>query len=147
MVSVEAWEAAQETFLQKSKEFTALYDQFNVSRQQLPMMEIKGHYIFDGDKGKVSLAELFEGRPQLLLYHFMFASSMESWPDVSDVHFLQAMWEICPTCMHAIHLLSWSLKLKNTKSIWDGRCHGILLMAAASTGISALRWIRARYPG
>ena len=54
------------------KEFTRLRDALNAERRRLPMTEIDKQYAFEGRNGKASLLDLFEGRGQLLIYHFMF---------------------------------------------------------------------------
>lgn len=85
IVSPEEWNVAQQAFLEKEKTFTHQYDALNAERRRLPVMEIKKQYTFEGPGGKVSLVDLFEGRPQLLLYHFMFAPGVHGWPDAGCV--------------------------------------------------------------
>jgi len=63
--------------LKKEKEFTRTRDALNIDRRNLPMVEIDKEYVFDGPDGKVSLADIFEGRPQLIIYHFMFHPEWE----------------------------------------------------------------------
>ena len=58
--------------LKKEKEFTRLRDELSRQRRQLPWEEVEKQYIFDGPNGKVTLADLFDGRGQLIIYHFMF---------------------------------------------------------------------------
>ena len=72
IASREEWQAARVELLKKEKELTAARDALNVDRRNLPMVEIEKEYVFDGPDGKVSLREIFEGRPQLIVYHFMF---------------------------------------------------------------------------
>ncbi len=76
IVSSEDWLKAHEAFLAKEKGFTRQHDALNAERRLLPMEEIKKDYAFDGPEGKVSFLNLFEGRQQFLLYHFMFAPSV-----------------------------------------------------------------------
>jgi predicted dithiol-disulfide oxidoreductase (DUF899 family) len=59
--------------LKDEKEFTRLRDRISEQRRQLPWVKIDKNYTFDGPTGKVSLADMFDGRHQLLIYHFMFA--------------------------------------------------------------------------
>src|SRR5207247_2564345 len=66
------WLAARKELLIKEKELTRQRDALNIDRRNLPMVEIGKDYVFDGPKGKVRLIDLFEGRPQLIIYHFMF---------------------------------------------------------------------------
>jgi predicted dithiol-disulfide oxidoreductase (DUF899 family) len=72
IVSRDEWLAARQAFLAKAKKFTRQHDALNAERRRLPMVKIEKAYIFDGPNGKVSLLDLFEGRPQLIVYHFMF---------------------------------------------------------------------------
>jgi predicted dithiol-disulfide oxidoreductase (DUF899 family) len=66
------WEAARKDLLAKEKEFTKARDALNTERRRLPMVEIRKEYIFEGPDGPVKLVDLFEGRHQLIVYHFMF---------------------------------------------------------------------------
>lgn len=75
IVSEHQWQQAHEAFLKKEKEFTKQRDAFNAQRRQLPLTEVTKEYRFQGPDGEVSLLDLFEGRKQLLVYHFMFAQS------------------------------------------------------------------------
>src|SRR5260221_10865137 len=75
VVSREEWLEARKQFLAKEKEFTRLRDQLNQQRRELPWAKVEKEYLFDGPQGKETLAELFAGRSQLLIYHFMFHPS------------------------------------------------------------------------
>src|SRR5947209_9769851 len=66
------WRAARMELLKREKELTQARDALNTERRNLPMVEIDKDYTFDGPDGRVRLIELFEGRPQLIIYHFMF---------------------------------------------------------------------------
>jgi len=72
VVSHADWLAARKEFLAKEKEFTRLRDQLNRQRRELPWEEVEKDYAFDGPNGKQTLADLFAGRSQLIIYHFMF---------------------------------------------------------------------------
>jgi predicted dithiol-disulfide oxidoreductase (DUF899 family) len=72
VVSREEWLTARKQLLAKEKEFTRQRDALNAERRNLPMTEISKQYVFEGADGKASLLELFGGRSQLLIYHFMF---------------------------------------------------------------------------
>lgn len=72
VVSHEDWVEARKTFLAKEKEFTRLRDQLSKERRQLPWEKVDREYIFDGPAGKESLSDLFDGRSQLIVYHFMY---------------------------------------------------------------------------
>jgi predicted dithiol-disulfide oxidoreductase (DUF899 family) len=73
IVSREEWLAARKALLAKEKEFTQLQDKLNEERRALPWVRVEKEYLFDTPQGKKTLAELFDGRSQLYLYHFMFA--------------------------------------------------------------------------
>lgn len=66
------WLAARTELLAREKELTRLRDDLNTDRRRLPMVEIDKDYRFDGPDGEVGLLDLFEGRAQLIVYHFMF---------------------------------------------------------------------------
>lgn len=73
IVSRDEWLAARKSLLQEEKQFTRQRDALGRKRRELPWVKIDKDYVFDGAEGKVSLDDLFEGRSQLLVYHFMFA--------------------------------------------------------------------------
>jgi predicted dithiol-disulfide oxidoreductase (DUF899 family) len=73
VVSHAEWVAARKQFLRKEKEFTRLRDELSRERRELPWEKVEKNYIFDGPTGKESLADLFAGRSQLAMYHFMLA--------------------------------------------------------------------------
>jgi predicted dithiol-disulfide oxidoreductase (DUF899 family) len=79
------WQAAHEQLLVKEKEATRARDALAAERRRQPMVRIEKDYVFDGPDGKVSLLDLFDGRRQLILYHFMFAPSVEGWPSAGCV--------------------------------------------------------------
>jgi predicted dithiol-disulfide oxidoreductase (DUF899 family) len=72
IVSRNAWLARRKALLDAEKELTRHYDRVNAERRRLPMVKLDKKYIFDGPQGKASLVDLFEGRRQLIVYHFMF---------------------------------------------------------------------------
>ena len=72
VVSHDDWLSARTAFLAKEKEFTRLRDELNQQRRELPWEAVGKDYIFDGPNGSQSLADLFDGRSQLIVYHFMF---------------------------------------------------------------------------
>lgn len=72
IVSRDAWTAERKRLLAAEKELTAHYDRVNADRRRLPMVAIEKKYDFDGPDGKLSLLDLFAGRRQLIIYHFMF---------------------------------------------------------------------------
>lgn len=87
VVSQAEWRAASDALLAKEKALTRARDALAAERRRLPMMKIDKPYVFEGLEGEVSLLDLFEGRSQLLLYHFMFAPGVHGWPSAG-----------CPGC-------------------------------------------------
>jgi predicted dithiol-disulfide oxidoreductase (DUF899 family) len=97
VVSQAEWLAARKEFLAKEKEFTRLRDELSRQRRELPWEKVEKRYEFEGPGGKATLADLFAGRTQLLIYHFMLGPGWK---------------EGCPSCSYisdhfdgmAIHL-------------------------------------------
>ena len=83
VVSREEWAAARAELLAREKEHTRLGDELARQRRELPWVRVEKEYRFETDEGKRTLAELFDGRSQLLVYHFMFGPSYKAG---------------CPTC-------------------------------------------------
>jgi predicted dithiol-disulfide oxidoreductase (DUF899 family) len=73
VVSPKEWLAARKRLLLQEKKFTRLRDQLNQQRRNLPWVRVDKEYLFDGPNGQGTLAGLFCGRSQLIVYHFMFA--------------------------------------------------------------------------
>ncbi|MEV8429555.1 DUF899 domain-containing protein [Streptomyces sp. HUAS 31] len=78
IVSREQWRAAREELLVKEKAATRARDALNAERRRLPMVEVEEEYVFEGGDGKATLLDLFEGRQQLVVYHFMFAPEWDA---------------------------------------------------------------------
>jgi predicted dithiol-disulfide oxidoreductase (DUF899 family) len=72
VVSKEEWVSKRKELLRKEKELTRQRDQLAKERRELPWVAIDKEYIFDGPNGKEKLSDLFDGRSQLIVYHFMF---------------------------------------------------------------------------
>ena len=83
--------AARKELLAKEKELTRRRDALNIERRNLPMVEIEKDYVFDGPDGEVRLIDMFDGRAQLIIYHFMFDPEWE---------------EGCPSCTAGTEELS-----------------------------------------
>jgi len=83
VVNREEWATAREELLAREKEHTRLGDKLASLRRELPWVRVEKEYGFDTDDGARTLVELFDGRSQLLVYHFMFGPSYEAG---------------CPTC-------------------------------------------------
>jgi predicted dithiol-disulfide oxidoreductase (DUF899 family) len=78
VVAREEWLAARKDLLAKEKEVTRARDRLNADRRRLPMVRVDKPYTFEGPDGPVSLLDLFEGRQQLVMHHFMFAPEWDS---------------------------------------------------------------------
>jgi predicted dithiol-disulfide oxidoreductase (DUF899 family) len=78
VVSSQEWIAARKELLRKEKEFTRLRDELSRQRRELPWEKVEKQYVFDGPNGKETLAGLFDGRSQLIVYHFMFGPGWEA---------------------------------------------------------------------
>jgi predicted dithiol-disulfide oxidoreductase (DUF899 family) len=72
IVDHDQWTEARRALLAREKEFTRLRDELSLERRRLPWERVEKEYVFDGPDGKETLAELFDGRSQLVVYHFMF---------------------------------------------------------------------------
>jgi predicted dithiol-disulfide oxidoreductase (DUF899 family) len=79
IVSRDAWLVERKQLLTHEKELTKQRDRVNAERRRLPMVKLEKTYVFEGPNGKRTLQDLFEGRRQLIVYHFMFD------PDCSKV--------------------------------------------------------------
>jgi predicted dithiol-disulfide oxidoreductase (DUF899 family) len=73
VVSREEWIAARKAHLAHEKEYTKARERLGEERRALPWVKVDKDYVFDGHDGKLSLGDLFKGRPQLVVQHFMFA--------------------------------------------------------------------------
>jgi predicted dithiol-disulfide oxidoreductase (DUF899 family) len=81
----EEWLTARIALLEREKALTRRSDELAREREQLPWVRIAKEYTFDTNEGVKTLAELFDGRSQLLVYHFMFGPSVEGWPEAGCV--------------------------------------------------------------
>ncbi len=72
VVSHEDWVEARKALLSKEKEFTRLRDKLSKERRELPWEKVDKEYVFNGPGGKETLSDLFDGRSQLIVYHFMY---------------------------------------------------------------------------
>ena len=97
VVSEAEWLVARKDLLTREKEFTRLRDELSLHRRGLPWVRVEKEYVFDGPNGKETLADLFEDRSQLIIYHFMFGPDWEegckSCSYVAD-HFDGANWHL-----------------------------------------------------
>ena len=94
IVAQDEWIAARKELLKKEKEITRLSDQLSAERRKLPWVKITKNYVFDGPGGRVTLADLFAGRNQLVMQHFMFGPDWQ---------------EGCPSCSFMAHHIDGAL--------------------------------------
>src|SRR5215472_1103811 len=85
VVDAAKWQSARVELLKKEKELTRLRDEISKRRRELPWEKIEKKYVFDGPKGKQTLTDLFEGKSQLIVYHFMLGPGWK---------------EGCPSCSY-----------------------------------------------
>jgi len=78
VVSREEWLAARKELLVREKELTRARDRVNAERRRLPMVRVDKPYVFEGPNGTASLLDLFEGRPQLVMHHFMWLYDLDA---------------------------------------------------------------------
>ena len=78
VVSRDEWLAARKALLAKEKEFSRQRDAFTRMQRALPWEKVEKAYSFEGPRGRATLADLFDGRSQLVLYHFMFGPDWEA---------------------------------------------------------------------
>ena len=91
IVTHEEWLAARTDLLAREKELTRLRDEISAARRALPWEEVTTSYVFAGADGPVTLADLFAGKPQLIVYHFMYPADWDAgcphcsfWADSFD---------------------------------------------------------------
>ena len=94
----EEWLAARVELLEREKDLTRRSDELARHRAELPWVPVEKAYVFDTDGGPKTLPELFEGRSQLLVYHFMFGPTAEGWPEAG-----------CPGCSYTADSLDGSV--------------------------------------
>jgi len=99
VVSHEEWLQARKRLLLKEKEFTHQRDQLSQAQRALPWERIDKEYLFDGSEGSQTLSELFDGRSQLIVYHFMFDPSWDE--GCKSCSFLADHYE--PAIVHLAH--------------------------------------------
>ncbi len=76
-VTREEWLAQRNALLQAEKDFTKARDALSAKRREMPWVRMDEDYVFDGPEGRIALKDLFDGRSQLIVYHFMFAPEWE----------------------------------------------------------------------
>ena len=78
VVDREEWDAARQELIEREKDHTRAADELARQRRELPWLPIEKEYSFDAEDGAQTLADLFDGRSQLLIYHFMFGPSYDA---------------------------------------------------------------------
>ena len=98
IVSREEWLSARLGLLKEEKELTRRSDEVARRRQELPWVKIDKDYRFETDEGNASLADLFKGRSQLLVYHFMFGpeytAGCPACSSIADGRGLDSLWDM-----------------------------------------------------
>jgi len=102
IVSREQWLEARKAHLAREKELTHLRDQISRERRELPWVKVDKNYVFDTPSGKKSLADLFDGRSQLVVYHFMFGPGWK---------------EGCPNCSYLMDHVDGMLPHLNARDV------------------------------
>jgi predicted dithiol-disulfide oxidoreductase (DUF899 family) len=102
VASIQEWLKARKALLVKEKELTRLHDQLAAERRELPWQKIEKAYVFDAPEGKVTLADLFNGRCQLVVYHFMFGPNWQ---------------EGCPSCSFVVDHLDGTVAHLNARDV------------------------------
>ena len=112
IVSPEVWEAARLEMLVKEKAFTGARDKLAAERRRMPWMPVEKAYEFEGPTGKASLADLFGGRRQLIVYRAFFEPGVAGWPDYA-----------CRGCSFGADQVSHlaHLNARDTTLIWASR--------------------------
>ena len=151
VVSREQWLAARLGLLKEEKELTRRSDELARRRQELPWVRIDKEYRFETDEGIASLSDLFRGRSQLLVYHFMFG------PDyTAGVHPARrsrtastaspSTWPIMTSCSGRCRGRRWR-NSRRTSGGWGGRFPGRPRSATTSTSTSTSRSPRSNSAG
>ena len=150
VVSHREWIEARRELLNKEKTFTQLRDQLSQSRRDLPWERVEKSYVFEGPNGLESLSDLFGGRSQLIVYHFMFAPDWDAgcphcshWADNFDaviVHLNQR-----DVSMIAVSRAPYG-KIAPIRSGWAGALSGFRPLQAISISITKSRLRRISWP-
>jgi len=137
IVSETEWVESHKAFLAKEKELTRQRDELSRQRRELPWVKVAQEYIFDGPNGRRTLADLFDGRSQLIVYHFMFGPGWaEGCPscsmsgdhmDSTLAHLVQRDVTLMAVSVHR------STRYKPSKSAWGGVSRGYPPSAPTST--------------
>jgi predicted dithiol-disulfide oxidoreductase (DUF899 family) len=132
VVSLAEWQAAHEQLLAKEKAATRQRDALAAERRRMPVVAIEPSYTFQGARGAVSLLELFEGRRQLVVYHFMFAPGVDGWPSAG-----------CPGCSFVVDQIAHlaHLRARDTSLVLVSRAPLANLQAYAQRMGWTIPWV------
>ena len=86
IVSPQEWEAARQELLAKEKELTRARDALAAQRRRMPWMAVEKDYRFEGPNGPASLADLFQGRRQLIVYRAFYAPDVTTYPEAGGAY-------------------------------------------------------------
>ena len=112
-VARDEWLTARKELLVKEKEFTRARDALSAERRSLPAVAVDEEYVFDGPSGRASLLDLFDGRSQLVVYHFMFDPDWD---------------EGCPMCSFLVD------NMPDLSHLREGRDTSVVLVSRAPLG-------------
>src|SRR6184192_3378351 len=137
IVSEAEWLVARKDLLTREKEFTRQRDALSAARRSLPMVKIDKDYVFEGPDGKETLADLFDGRSQLIVYHFMFGPDWDegcnSCSYLAD-HFDGANWHLPHRDVTFVAISRAPFpNSKPTRNVWAGASNGCHRRATIST--------------
>ena len=142
VVSADHWLAERKALLAREKELTRLHDQIARERRALPWERIEKNYVFDTPDGPRTLADLFDGRRQLMVQHFMFGPGLGAGLPELLVHGRpHRRHDAAPGAPR--HLASWPSRARRwprssaSASAWAGSSRGCRRTAATSTSTSA----------
>jgi predicted dithiol-disulfide oxidoreductase (DUF899 family) len=142
VVTREEWLVARRALLAREKAATRAKDELSAERRRLPMVEIGKEYVFEGPSGRVGLRDLFEGRRQLIVYHFMFDPEWDEGCNSCSV--------VADSVGHLAHLHARDTSFalcrarpcqgsSRSRPAWGGPCPGTPRSAATSTTTSTRR--------
>jgi predicted dithiol-disulfide oxidoreductase (DUF899 family) len=121
VVSRAEWQIARDALLAKEKAHTRAGDSLAAERRRLPMIKIDKNYIFEGRDSEASLVDLFHGRQQLILYHFMFGPTQDEGCDGCSMYVDNVTRAMSPSCLSLAHHKPNS---SHFRSACVGMCHG-----------------------
>ena len=148
VVSQNEWLTARRALLAKEKEFTKARDQLSAARRALPWVKVEKKYVFDGHAGKEALADLFGGKNQLIVYHFMLGPGWkQGCPSCSFLadHFDGAVIHLAQRDVTLVVVSRAPLaEIEDYKNAWAGNSNGYRRSAMTLIAISTYHSRRKR---